>query len=182
MKIHLIAFRGTGGFDDPKYEQERALIKAGHVGFQLEGDPVIYGFHPSPEAANVAGGEEKLVVLLKNHVAQPGYIQDDTKTFERAYTLHQRGERTEVLELVYEVSEAEFEEIHRKLREWYNTKREFQYDFPQEGGGFPEGEYNCATFPQLLGIPIPSQSGLIFQFVAIMRQQGAEAWQPKSNA
>ena len=42
--VRLIAFRGVG-FSNPRYTNEDALIKAGHVGFQLEGDPTIYGFH-----------------------------------------------------------------------------------------------------------------------------------------
>ncbi len=179
MKIYLIAFRGTGGFDSPKYMNEPALIKAGHVGIQFEGEQRVFGFHPNPQTSENMGGEDKVIELLRQHIAQPGTIQDDTEIFVRAYTLSVQGERTEVLALSYELSEERYQEIRVKLLLWYNEQTQFQYNFPQEGGGFPSGEYNCSTFPLLLGINIPTESGLLHEYVALMRQQGAESWQPK---
>jgi hypothetical protein len=181
MKFFLLAFRGTGGFRNPKYKDEPTLIKAGHVGIQLEGDSRVYGFHPTLQATMAVGGEDQLVERLKSHTPHQGCLHDDTEIFERANELFQRGERTEVLVLTIDVSETEFQAIQSKLLEWYNNKKEFWYNFPQEGGGFAEGENNCSTFPQLLGIPIPTDTGFIHEHVAVMNQQGAKRWQPKSN-
>jgi hypothetical protein len=180
MEIRLIAFRGTGGFRDPRYQNEPALIKAGHVGLQLEGDATIYGFHPTQEAAEAAGGEDQLTNLLKQHIAQPGNVQDDTAIFERAHALAQQGERTEVIYLTYTVSDAEFQNIHAQLLEWYNNQQVFQYNFPAFDGKFADDEYNCAMFPGLLGLTLPSESGNLVDYLDDMREKGAEEWQPKS--
>src|SRR5688572_7533851 len=96
-KVSLIAFRGTGNFKSPKYRDKPGLIKAGHVGIQLEGEKRIFGFSPPAKVSEAVGGEEKLLELLLEHHPQIGTVQDDTEIFELAYQLHQKGERTEVI-------------------------------------------------------------------------------------
>lgn len=170
MKILLLAFRGTGGFNNPQYKNEPALIKVGYVGILFEGDNRIFGFHPTSEAAEAAGGQDNLVALLKQRIAQQGRIHEDTTVFERAYALNQQGERTRVIALTYEVSEETFQRVRQTLLEWYNTGKTFQYNFPFRDGSFNEGEYNCATFPKLLGIVIPSEDRLLFNYIAEMER------------
>ena len=177
MKIFLLAFRGTGGFRDPKYSSEPALIRAGHVGIQFEGDDRIFGFHPTLAAETAAGGEDAIIDLLKNHIGQSGAVQDDTSIFERAYILFKQGEHTEVFVLTYEVEEEEFHKMRQTLLEWYNMKKEFTYNFPNHDGTFAENHYNCAIFPKLLGLPLPSENGLVSHYIGAMRLKGAKAWQ-----
>jgi hypothetical protein len=176
--IQIIAFRGTGGFRNPKYKSLPALIKAGHVGFKFEDDPVIYGFHPSHEAAVKAGGEDSLLQLLLKHEAQEGVLQDDTAIFIQAYKLHQAGERTQVWVLDRNVSEQRYTEIKKTAKQWYTEKKVFQYNLPNRDGSFQPDEYNCAVFPKLLGINIPQENGLIHSYIEEMRKSGATVWQP----
>lgn len=179
MKIFLVGFRGTGGFYNPKYKAEPALIKAGHIGIQFEDDARIFGFHPTLTAEDEAGGEDAIVELLRSHVPQTGCVQDDTAIFERANVLFNQGERTEVLALIYEVSEEAFQKIKQTLLEWYNIKKEFQYNFPDEEGQFEENQYNCATFPELLGLTLPVKDGRLAFYIEKMLEQGAVGWQSK---
>lgn len=177
MKIHLIAFNGTGGFDR-NLGRLPALVIAGHVGFQFEDDPNIYGFHPTPEAVKAAGSEKEIVALLKNHIPQPGCIQIDNEIFVRANEESEKGERTEVLYLTYEFDDSEFQRIKTTVQEWYNIKKEFWYNFPTYGGGFFQDQYNCSTFPMLLGIPVPCDTGYIYELIAVMLKEKARKWEP----
>ena len=89
--ITIVAFRGTG-FRRSAYQNEPALIRAGHVGMIFEDEPnTIYGFHPTEQAVEDAGGTENLIQLLKQHVRQPGTVQIDTDIFVRAYETRTRG-------------------------------------------------------------------------------------------
>jgi hypothetical protein len=177
-KIYLMGFRGTGNFKSPKYRDKPGLIKAGHVGIQLEGDGRIFGFSPPPEISASVGGEEKLIEMLLEHIAQPGTVQDDTAIFELAYQLNQQGERTEVLSLELEVSIEAFEDIKQQLLEWYDTQRTSLYNLPFEDGTFREGECNCAIFPNLIGVQIPTKNGNLRHYLEVMLEEGAVLWQP----
>lgn len=87
-QLTVLVYRGTGGVLNkahPRYS-EPALIRAGHVGVigLVEGDKVI-GFHPTPEAAEAAGGERPLLEKLGRHEAVPGRLQDDMpSSYERS--------------------------------------------------------------------------------------------------
>lgn len=177
-KIFLIGFRGTGGFKNPKYQSYPALIKAGHIGIQFEDDERIFGFHPTQEAAQAAGGEDALLELLIQNKAQDGALQDDTAIFQLAYRLSQHAERTEVWVLVYEVDDTTYLQIRGRALEWYNEGKIFRYNLPRRDGTFVTGEQNCAIFPHLLGIEIPVQNGLVFAYIQSMKEKGAQPWKP----
>ena len=183
MKIYLLGFDGTT-FRDKRYIEKHPLIRSGHVGLQFEDDPRIWGFSPSPAAEKAAGSIEALINQLKNHLRQPGIIQDDTLVFHEAHSMYRDGEPlTEVLILTYEVSAADFYRIKQTLLEWYNTKKEFWYNFPTWEGTFNQDEYNCATFPQVLGLPLPSENGLLETYLRLMKdEKGATPWQPNSKS
>ena len=176
--IRIIAFRGTGGFRNPKYKSLPGLIKAGHVGIQFEDDPMIYGFHPSHQAEEEAGGEDKLLNLLLQHEAQEGVLQDDTAIFRQAARLRQDGERTQVWALDQEVSDDVYEKIKQLTIQWYTEEKVFQYNLPDREGNFNPNEYNCAVFPKLLGIEIPLDNGKIYLYIEKMIALGASEWQP----
>jgi hypothetical protein len=178
-RIHLLAFRGTG-FSNPQYRSEPALVRAGHVGIRFEDDNVIYGFHPTAEAAINAGGENAIIELLKEHVHQPGSLQIDTLVFVRAVELARQGAPTEVYSLEYEFTDEEFERIFATVNELHETQKEFWYNFPDDEGEFNVGEYNCATFPEVFGLRLPIRTGYIRDYVLAMKDLGASLWQAKS--
>lgn len=175
--IQILCFRGTGGFGRGKYKQLPGLIKAGHVGVRFEGDPIIYGFHPSPKAEEEAGGEEELLNLLFKNIAQEGTWQNDTAIFVQAHNLSKQGKRTEVWVLSQEVDEEEFHKIYQGSLSWYNGSKVSRYNLPKRDGTFAAGEYNCAVFPQVLGIKIPLEDGRVSEYIDKMKQLGATIWQ-----
>jgi hypothetical protein len=179
--IRLVAFRGTGGFRNPKYRPLPGLIKAGHVGLQLENDPVIYGFHPSPAAETALGSEEALLTKLIAGEAQEGTLQDDTLVFHQAHDLHQQGERTVVWVLILDVAEADFEAIQSSVRAWYNGSKTSRYSLPLRDGSFQPGTYNCATFPKVLGMQLPSENGRLAVYIEAMKAAGATRWSPSPD-
>jgi hypothetical protein len=176
-KVSVIGFRGTGNFKSPKYRDKPGLIKAGHVGIQLEGDKRIFGFSPAPKVIEAVGGEDKLLELLLEHNAQIGTIQDDTTIFELAYQLHQKGERTEVIVWEQDLTEKEFEAIQNDLLDWFESQKTYLYNLPFEDGTFEKDQCNCAIFPKLLGITIPSENGNLRVYLETMREKGAKLWQ-----
>lgn len=180
-KIQIIAFRGTGGFYNPKYQSLPGLLKAGHVGFKFEDDPIIYGFHPSSKAEEQAGGEDKLLEALLSHEPQEGVLQDDTAIFVQAYQKHQTGERTKVWVLEQSVSDDEYQKIKQETMQWYNSGKVFMYNLPQRDGTFNENEYNCAVFPKLLNITIPLDNGKVYEYIEKMIELGASEWQPTQD-
>ncbi len=180
--IQIIAFRGTGGFDNPKYKQFPGLIKAGHVGIKFEDDKRIFGFHPSPKAEMEAGSEEKLLELLLQGIAQEGTLQVDTDIFVLAYQLHQQGERTEVWVIDQEYTEAQYNQIKENALKWHTDGAVWQYSLPNRDGTFDENEYNCAIFPKLLGIRLPIDDGKIAKYLYAMKQSGsARKWYPSQE-
>lgn len=183
--IQLVAFRGTGGVinrNSPYFGQEPGLVRAGHVGLKsiLADDPeAIIGFSPTPDATNALGGEQDLLdKLVKEHDAQPGCLQDDTAVFERAYELidETRG-RTTVWMLDVEISD----DALREIRSWYTEQYTAKYNLPEkEPPEFQEGQYNCATFPAKLNVPIPAATGKLQQYIKYMIEKGAVEWTPKN--
>lgn len=113
-KVYLIGFRGTG-FRDEKYAHEPALICAGHVGFAFEGDEMrIFGFHPSPEAAQAIGDDEAVITWLKAKKTIEGILQEDYDVFKRASELGERGAQTNVWQFAVELPDEEFEHIREQ--------------------------------------------------------------------
>ena len=181
MQLTLLAFQGLGRH--PKYQAESGLIQIGHVGLSfIEEELTIYGFHPTAEAVIQAGGEEGLLARLRSRIRQPGIIQIDTVHFLRAHELAQHGvanHTTEVVALVYDLPDEDCQRMHTQIQDWQQTGREFWYNFPQRGKGlFNPDEYNCATFPSLLGLNLPTNNGLIRPYVQAMRDAGGIQWQP----
>ena len=175
--IEVLIFRGTGGVSnkDHPYYGELALVRAGHVGLSGVIEGKIIGFHPTPEVGEKLG-EEQLIKSLSDHVAQPGRLQDDTVYFERAYELIEELEgRTTVYSYEVEISE----ETLLEIQSWYNNKQEAPYNFPKRDGSFAEGEYNCAVFINVFGIPLPAGNGLLSQLIIEMEKEGYDQWKPE---
>jgi hypothetical protein len=175
--IQIFCFRGTAGFKRTEYMHLPGLIKIGHVGVKFEDDPIIYGFHPSPKAVKDAGGTEGLLALLNKRQYQEGIWQDDTAIFNQAYQLSQQGKRTEVRILSQNFPDDEYDEIRNTSIRWYNGEKIFRYNLPEIDGTFADGDYNCATFPKVLGIKLPVDDGRISAYFKAMIELGAKTWQ-----
>lgn len=177
--VKVLIFRGTGGVSNKShpYYGELALVRAGHVGLSGVIEGQIIGFHPTPEIGETLG-EQQLIKLLGEHIAQPGRLQDDTVYFERAYELIEETEgRTRVYEYEVEISE----ETLMEVQSWYNNQQEAPYNFPEIDGSFAEGEYNCAVFINVFGIPLPAGSGSLKRIVRKMETEGYEKWKPNKD-
>jgi hypothetical protein len=176
-QIYIIGFRGTS-FRDAKYKSEHPLIRAGHVGIAFEGEEeIIYGFHPSTQAVEQAGGDEVVIEQLKMGVSFDGTIQIDTEVFNRADYLSAHGARTAVWQITLNCSEFEFNRIYELTRKWYTEGVNFPYAFPQEGSNTD----NCATFPRQLGMTLPEPTGQLQEYVKALQGAG-DRWKAKGQA
>jgi hypothetical protein len=177
--VRLLAFRGVG-FRNPLYDGEPALIKMGHVGLQFEGDPVIYGFRPTPEAMSEIGSEQAVIDWLRDRKPLEGAIFDDTAVFRRAHELSVPASRhTRVYVAEYHLSDDEFDTIRAQLLEWHMTGHTFLYALPQRGRTpMPSDRENCATFPRRLGLAIPEATGHLQYYIENMiANLNAVEWQ-----
>jgi hypothetical protein len=72
----------------------------------------------------------------------------------------------------------EFERIKALTDVWYTKQKTALYGFPN-----PEHEAdvnNCATFPKLLGIPIPENTGQLSSYIPQLQILG-ELWKGKAT-
>lgn len=179
-KIYLIGFRGTG-FRDARFNQEPALIRAGHVGFAFEGEPKrILGFHPTEEASQAVGDDTAVIEWLKEHNTLPGTLQDDTAIFNRAHQLAEQGARTQVWQMTIQLEDRVFERIRQQALQWYNDGTTFSYAFPRQGDDTPTDRDNCATFPRRLGLPLPEPSGQLIKYISALESVD-EHWTPEEK-
>jgi len=175
--VEVLVFRGTGGVanKDHPYYGESALVRAGHVGLIGVIEGKIIGFHPTPEAANTFPGEEALITALMNHEPQPGRLQDDTEYFYRA---HELAQETNGRTTVYTYSVVISDEMLDTIRQWYDTRRESPYNFPDDDGHCKPGESNCALFWENFEIPLPLSNGQLRLLSDYMREEQFEVWHP----
>ena len=182
MKVRLIGFRGLGFTKDSK--DEPALIRAGHVGWQLEGDKRIFGFHPTKEAIDNVGGDDAAIEWLKEHKTLDGSVQVDNTIFERANELVPILEASgakripRVWQQIIELSDDEFERIKVATEIWYTQGKIAAYGFPSPTSG--TNVNNCATFPKILGLPIPEETGQLSVYIPQLEALG-EPWQGVSE-
>jgi hypothetical protein len=174
-KFYLIGFRGTG-IRNPRYGQESALIRVGHVGFAFEGDEMrIFGFHPTQEAAQGIGDNEAVLTWLRKLKPLSGALHLNTDIFVRAYQLAKQGARTKVWQMEIALADDEFERVHNQVLSWYTDRQMFTYSFPDETTD-PNND-NCATFPRRLGLPLPELTGQLGYYIPALAAQGSE-WHP----
>ncbi len=176
--IKLFAFNGAG-FRSHRDLELQGLVRSGHVGIGFEEDERILGFHPTLKAVIDAGGESALITALKNHIRQPGSFQEDQNAFLEAVAYAKsHGLDTHVYVYDINVSDDEYKCIQYFTEKWLQSGQVFSYNFPDFDSSFTDGEYNCATFLNVLGLQLPSEKPLLNEFVEEIKEKGAELWQP----
>lgn len=177
--VSIIGFSGLGTVGIPStLRHENGLIYLGHVGVTLDAI-TIYGFSPSPASIQAFGPTLSRHLLMGGAVL--GKVNDDTEHFHRAYEIYEKGlsKYTQVWEIPMNVDTAIYDRIRFRLDEqlkagtippWYKlpTIRE---------APMPESCNNCATWPRTLGITIPEKTGILSNYIDILRLQG-KPWQP----
>ena len=177
-QVKIIGYRGTGTHD-PLYSNEPGLIKLGHVGISFEGDPNIYGFHPSQAALTEYGDD--LFDYLANGAAVEGQVYNDSLYFQRAHQLSVTNSRVQVWELSTYVSETDFTAMRQQVFNELNDKSLTitQYTLPLKPYvPMPPGYNNCATWPREIGINTPEFSGALTKYLEAMKELGAKPWNP----
>lgn len=55
------------------------------------------------------------------------------------------------------------------------------YNLPnREKPEFKVGEYNCATFSEVLNVPILADTGMLAEYILVIRLKGARTWTPNN--
>ncbi|QTH15038.1 hypothetical protein C4C32_03780 [Pseudomonas corrugata] len=178
--VSLYGFRGAGSTSDLLAESTHPYVITGHVGYSLDGGKTIYGFGPSVSEGMSA---YEAIQSLRNGTSYPGVISDDTFIFESVANSTAMG-RGGVPQTVYQqkisVSQAQFDAIktaHDAIGVG-NPMVDVFYSFPVRGGVAPGGcHFNCSTFPNSLGIPIPENSGVMKVYMPNLEKLGAP-WRP----
>lgn len=126
------------------------LLFAGHTGLSTDKDRAIYGFNPNGGTAPIW----QMMQRLRSGDAYPGVVRDDTAVFTAA---HQHG--LTVLRFDVALSPSSFQLFRRRLTA---ERRQSKYSY-----GFPDGDgdCNCATWLERLGLPL--LTGRMDEFTAI---------------
>src|SRR5262249_5419682 len=123
---------------------DECLVYTGHVGISFEAQSPIYGFNPNTGSDPVS----QVIKTLKLREAYPGQVTDDTGAFSLAGSLG-----LTVLTIEYIYPESRYNEIKAAF-EAQRGGTDYRYSFP-----LGKGDCNCATWPAMIGIPIPTANG-----------------------
>ena len=180
-EIQLFGFRGVAS--RPQYANEQGLIKLGHVGISFDGGRTIYGFHPSEISLSQFKSPQAAIDFLRNGGSLPGQVYDDTSLFLRAAQLADEGANTTVYRLIIPVSPADYNSMSASVVSQVENPSLTTaiYSLPKIENGvpyMPAGCNNCATWPQIFGIPIPELSGQLKYYIEAMKSAGATIWHP----
>jgi len=173
--VSLYGFRGAGDLSPEGLNTaEHPYLRTGHVGYSLNGGYDINGFGPDvpPDMS-----PSSTIESLKNGGSYAGKIDNDTKVFEmvaKEPEIARSGLPQEVIEQKIQVPRRTFEAIKSAQdRIGIDVATEnARYSFPGKDGTFAEGTFNCATFPEELGIPVPESTGNMKSYMPALEQVG----------
>ena len=126
------------------------LLYAGHTGVSTDTDKTIYGFNPEFGRLPIWQGMQ----LLRNGIALPGVVLDDTLVFSEA-----KKHRSMLLTFDVVLPDPVFKEFQRKLTA-ERRKSQFAY-------GFPNGDGDCNFTTWLERLALPLLSGSMDEFVGL---------------
>jgi hypothetical protein len=115
------------------------LLFAGHAGISVDEGATVYGFNPDGSGIAVW----RLMDGLKNGDAFPGVVRDDSAAFVAAQA---RG--LTVLSLDVMLPDPFFQALTRTL-DAERKASQYTYGFPNG-----DGDCNCITWPERLGMPL----------------------------
>jgi hypothetical protein len=115
------------------------LFFAGHAGVSTDADSTVYGFNPTPGV----DPPWRMFQHLRNGGAYAGVVHDDTAVFT---TAGQSG--LTVLTFDIALSPLSFQTFVRKLTDECKQS-EYSYGYPDG-----DGDCNCATWLERLGLPL----------------------------
>lgn len=115
------------------------FLLAGHTAVSVDGGATIYGFNPDGAALPAW----QLMEALKQGNAYPGIVRDDTNIFHAA-----RKHSVNVVSFQVVLPEPEFEQFDRQLDAERQSSK-YSYGFPDG-----DGDCNCATWLERLGLPL----------------------------
>jgi hypothetical protein len=123
----------------PGPSETDCLLFAGHAGVSTDAGGVIYGFNPDRGTDPIWQAMQH----LRRGGAYPGLVRDDTAVFQAA-----REHGLAVLSFEVALSPPSFQAFRRKLTA---ERRQSKYSY-----GFPDGDgdCNCATWMERLGLPL----------------------------
>lgn len=161
-----------------------ALLLAGHVAMSFDGGKTLYGFTPDTPGMSAAD----VVKLLRERKTFPGKVDDDTSHYTIAYEYAKKhGWKIEVehVAVTFDPSElpAIAQRVHDEMAVTARGEHPHAYWFPPKGATTPPdsvaengqaypGECiaNCATYPRLVGVPIPEQSGRMTDYMVKLKE------------
>jgi hypothetical protein len=156
------------------FGEQDPLIKAGHVGISFDGGKTVYGMTPETNGMPLA----EVIARLKRNELFPGNVLIDNRHFELARErAASRGWDTDVTRAIVTFDPSEQSGIYKDVTQRANDAAGGQYDqaytwpfkTPVDGdyyrsGSTPDGRAydkdcigNCAIFPSMVGVPIPTR-------------------------
>jgi Hemagglutinin repeat/RES domain len=171
--INLYGFRGAGkSVDDEGITH--AYQYSGHVGYSFDQGKTIWGFGPDYGDESL----DQVIDNLKNHLSYPGRIDDDTKVFTTVQTGSLTVRGSDLPQVVYELKipapKDEYDLILAKHNESLSrgSMDDIRYQWPTDP--MPCNSYNCATFPEYLGIPVPEDTGILRRYIEELEKRGKQ--------
>jgi hypothetical protein len=173
----------------PAIERERVeaitdqfkLLKYGHIGISIGGGKTVYGFTPDPAATG--GDKEALLAKITANESVPAIVGDDTEIFDLAAryaaTLGWDTEVATAMQLLTQQKQLAVTEqlgaMTANSGRAHDKKYQFPFPEPRDGRFFADDRTaNCATFPGMLGLPIPEPSGKLSQYMPALRKWAQE--------
>ncbi len=160
-EVNMSVFSRT---DDMTVQKDFFLGRTGHLGFSFNRGKKILGFGP----VTPKGFEDDLMIqsgFMKRLIAREtfaGKLTIDTAKFVEARALG-----LPYKEISYQVGFRQYwgarigARLDRIKSILFGSIAGKSYRFPIRGQAFPEGIYNCVTYPTSLGLPTPASSGYI---------------------
>ncbi len=117
------------------------VLLVGHTGVSMDGGTTIYGFNPDAPGSPLW----QLMEGLKNGDAFPGIVNDDTSVFSAA-----GAHGLAVVSFKVVLPDPRFQDFQGRLDD---ERKASQYTYGYPNG---DGDCNCATWLERLGLPLLS--------------------------
>jgi hypothetical protein len=190
--VQLFVFQGVRSVSGVKLEDlppaERAriervlkrhpLLKYGHAGISLNDGTTIHGFTPD-RSSRMDLTDSQFEALIRSNAAVPGIAGNDTPIFSlAAYYARTEGWDIDISNRTILLDVERRADIETQMKrnsenggkgagDGHGYSYQFPYKTPNDQGSHYADECtkNCATYPELLGLDVPENSGLLSRYV-----------------